>query len=70
MRLWEYRVSLQPAHWTPGCRRSDYMELAFPTRREAHEFAFDLLDDPLVLRVVCTDSAGRADTLTLRGAAA
>lgn len=69
MRLWSYCVSLRPAHWTPAARRSDYMELSFPTRREAHSFAFDLLDDPLVLRVVCTDSAGRADPLTLRGAA-
>lgn len=69
MRLWEYRVSLQPAHWTPGCRRSDYMELSFPTRREAHEFAWEMLDGPDVLSVVCTDQTGRADTLVLKAAA-
>jgi hypothetical protein len=58
MRIWEVRTIAKTG--------ADYMELDFPTSRPAYRFAIDwMLDDPNLLRIELTDTAGRAEALVL-----
>jgi hypothetical protein len=58
MRTWTVRTIARSG--------SDYMELTFPTSRPAYRFAIDwFLDDPTLLRIELTDSAGRAEPLVM-----